>query len=265
MFFRTARHLSLFDEGVTFSRCLDWLRDLKLRELQSDPRGKLLEALVSFINETDFLPSGVRFDNVTSDGVFFRDASGLIVPVTDLSDGYRSVLGMAFEIIRQMSLVLDPERIFQPGEPGQIAPEGVVIVDEIDAHLHPTWQSRIGRWFCRHFPNVQFIVSTHSPLVCQSAGSGSVYLLPRSGSTEKGGKVDRETLMRLVHGTVLDAYGTEAFGSEAAATRSAESRELHRRLALLNNRELLKGLSSKEKSERDRLRRTLPSGPLPVD
>ena len=86
-----------------------------------------------------------------------------------------------------------------------------------------------------------------------------MYLLPRSGSRDKGGKLKRDTLMRLVHGTVLDAYGTEAFGSEAAATRSSRSRELHQRLAQLNNRELLKGLSSKERRERDRLRRLLPS------
>ena len=260
-----SRHLSLFDEGVTFTGCLDWMRDLKFRTLESDPEGELLEQIVSFVNETDFLPSGVRIDDVTSRGVLFRDANGVAVSVTELSDGYRSVLSMTFEIIRQMSRVFGPQRIFDPGHPGRIAWEGVVIVDEIDAHLHPTWQSRIGRWFCSCFPNVQFIVSTHSPLVCQSAGNGSVYLLPRSGSTEKGGKVNQDTLKRLVHGTVLDAYGTDAFGSEAAATRSPESRELHRRLAVLNNRELLKGLSSKEKSERDQLRRTLPSGPLPVD
>ena len=260
-----SRHLSLFDEGVTFTGCLDWMRDLKFRTLESDPEGELLEQIVSFVNETDFLPSGVRIDDVTSRGVLFRDANGVAVSVTELSDGYRSVLSMTFEIIRQMSRVFGPQRIFDPDHPGRIAWEGVVIVDEIDAHLHPTWQSRIGRWFCSCFPNVQFIVSTHSPLVCQSAGNGSVYLLPRSGSTEKGGKVNQDTLKRLVHGTVLDAYGTDAFGSEAAATRSPESRELHRRLAVLNNRELLKGLSSKEKSERDQLRRTLPSGPLPVD
>ena len=77
----------------------------------------------------------------------------------------------------------------------------------------------------------------------------------------KDGKLKRDTLLRLVHGTVLDAYGTEAFGSEAAATRSPRSRELHRRLAQLNNRELLKGLSPKERRDRDRLRRTLPAVP----
>ena len=260
-----ARHLSLFDEGIAFTKCLDWLQDLKFRALEHDPEGGLLDRLIRFVNESDFLPSGVRIEGVTSRNVMFRDANGVVVPVMDLSDGYRSVLSMTFEIIRQMAMTFGPNQVFDPDDPTRIVPEGVVIVDEIDTHLHPTWQSRIGHWFCDHFPNVQFIVSTHSPLVCQSAENGSVYLLPRSGSGERGGKLKRDTLLRLVHGTVLDAYGTEAFGSEAAATRSPRSRELHRRLAQLNNRELLEGLSPKERRERDRLRRTLPSVAAEID
>ena len=260
-----ARHLSLFDEGVAFTTCLNWLQDLKFRALEHDPEGGLLERLIEFVNESDFLPSGVRIEDVTSRNVMFRDANGVVVPVMDLSDGYRSILSMTFEIVRQMAMTFGPDKVFDPDDPARVVPEGVVIVDEIDTHLHPTWQSRIGHWFCDHFPNVQFIVSTHSPLVCQSAENGSVYLLPRSGSGEKGRKLKRDTLLRLVHGTVLDAYGTEAFGSEAAATRSPRSRELHRRLAQLNNRELLKGLSPKERRERDGLRRTLPSVAAEID
>ena len=254
-----ARHLSLFDEGIAFTKCLDWLQDLKFRALEHDPEGGLLDRLIRFVNESDFLPSGVRIKDVTSRNVMFQDANRVVVPVTDLSDGYRSVLSMTFEIVRQMAMTFGPDEVFDTDDPTRIVPEGVVIIDEIDAHLHPTWQSRIGHWFCAHFPNVQFIVSTHSPFVCQSAENGSVYVLPRSGTVDKGGKVDRNTLLRLVHGTVLDAYGTEAFGSGAAATRSPKSRGLHRRLAQLNNRELIKGLSAKERRERDRLRRMLPS------
>ena len=260
-----ARHLSLFDEGVAFTTCLDWLQDLKFRALEHDPEGRLLDRLIRFVNESDFLPSGVRIEDVTSRDVMFRDANGVVVPIMDLSDGYRSILGMTFEIVRQMAMTFGPDGVFDPDNPTRVVPEGVVIVDEIDTHLHPTWQSRIGHWFCAHFPNVQFIVSTHSPLVCQSAENGSVYLLPRSGSGEKGGKLKRDTLLRLVHGTVLDAYGTEAFGSEAVATRSPRSRGLHRRLAQLNNRELLEGLSPKEGRERDRIRRTLPSVAAEID
>ena len=260
-----ARHLAIFDEGRVFGECLDWLQRLKFRALEEDPEGALLGRLIQFVNESDLLPSEVRIEGVTSRNVMFRDANGVDVPVTELSDGYRSVLSMTFEIIREMMFTFGPGGVFDPDNSTRIVPEGVVIIDEIDAHLHPTWQSRIGHWFCDHFPNVQFIVSTHSPLVCQSAENGSVYLLPRSGSGEKGGKLKRDTLLRLVHGTVLDAYGTEAFGSEAAATRSRRSRELHRRLAQLNNRELLEGLSPKERRERDRIRRTLPSVAAEID
>jgi predicted ATP-binding protein involved in virulence len=44
-----------------------------------------------------------------------------------------------------------------------ISSPGVVIIDEIDAHLHVSWQKRIGGWLKTHFPNIQFIVTTHSP------------------------------------------------------------------------------------------------------
>ena len=47
--------------------------------------------------------------------------------------------------------------------------EGVILIDEIDAHLHPAWQKRIGFWLKAHFPNIQFIVTTHSPFICQAA------------------------------------------------------------------------------------------------
>lgn len=49
---------------------------------------------------------------------------------------------------------------------------GVVLIDEVDAHLHPTWQTRIGQWFTKYFPNIQFIVTTHSPLVCRACEKG---------------------------------------------------------------------------------------------
>ena len=153
-----------------------------------------------------------------------------------------------------MAKAFGPERVFDPTDATRIRPEGVVIIDEVDAHLHPTWQQRIGRWFCEHFPNVQFIVSTHSPLVCQSAENGSIYVLPRSGTDERGGMVKGADLKRLVYGTVLDAYGTEAFGREAALTRSPSSRDMHRRLATLNNTEIRRRLTADEEKERQELR-----------
>ena len=249
----------MFEEGIALTECLEWLRDLRFRELEEDPEGVLLHHVMEFVNQGDFLPSNVRLVDVTSREILFRDANGVDVSVGDLSDGYRSILSLTFELIRQMAKAFGPERVFDPTDATRILPEGVVIIDEIDAHLHPTWQQRVGRWFCEHFPNVQFMVSTHSPLVCQSAEKGSIYVLPRSGSDEKGGMVQGAALQRLVYGTVLDAYGTEAFGREAASTRSSSSRDMHKRLAILNNTEIRRRLTGEEEEERRKLREALPS------
>ena len=256
---RVGRHLSMFEEGIALTECLEWLRDLKFRELEDDPEGALLHRVMDFVNQGDFLPSNVRLKDVTSREILFRDANGVDVSVGDLSDGYRSILSLTFELIRQMAKAFGPEQVFDPTDPTRILPEGVVIIDEVDAHLHPTWQQRVGRWFCEHFPNVQFIVSTHSPLVCQSAENGSIYVLPRSGTDEHGGMMEGAALRRLVYGNVLDAYGTEAFGREAALTRSRSSRDMHKRLATLNNTEIRRRLTDDEEKERQRLREALPS------
>jgi len=64
------------------------------------------------------------------------------------------------------------------GDPRQIA--GVLIIDEIDLHLHPKWQREIVSNLCSVFPNIQFIFSSHSPLVASSLSPHSTLLLKRS-------------------------------------------------------------------------------------
>ncbi len=100
---------------------------------------------------------------------------------------------------------------------------GVVLVDEIDTHLHPTWQRQIGLWFCQYFPKLQFIVTTHSPLVCQAAEYGTVWRLPAPGSDLTGGRVEGIEFQRLVYGNILEALDTDLFGVDV--TRSETSRE----------------------------------------
>ena len=195
-----SRHLSIFDDRIALTECLEWLRNLQFRRLENDPEGLLLSRLKAFINQSDFLPSGVQLDEVTSRGVVFRDAHGVKIDVEELSDGFRSILSMTFELIRQMSLSYPEDQLFDADDATVIKAEGVVLIDEIDAHLHPTWQKTIGYWFCRHFPNVQFIVSTHSPLVCQAAENGSVFLLPRAGTEGSGKMLKGQELQRLLFG-----------------------------------------------------------------
>ncbi|HEX7842413.1 MAG TPA: AAA family ATPase, partial [Kofleriaceae bacterium] len=85
------------------------------------------------------------------------------VPMRALSLGYRSMVAWVVDLA---SLMFDsfPDSIDPLAEPA------IALVDEIDLHLHPRWQREITAHLDRLFPNVQFIVTAHSPLMVQGAG-----------------------------------------------------------------------------------------------
>jgi len=250
---KLAAHLSLFGENVALTECMRWLQELEFKRLENSAEGLVLNHIKEFINQPDFLPHKIHLDSVSSKGVDFVDGNGCKLRVESLSDGYRSVLSMTFELIRQLLKTYRIEQVFSPQNPIQIALPGVVLIDEIDAHLHPTWQQRIGWWFCKHFPNMQFIVTTHSPLICQAAQT--IYRLPKPGSEESGTMPDGQDFARLRYGNVLDAYSTEAFGE--GVTRSQESKEYLRALASLNQKEIQHGLTKEERTKQAQLRKIL--------
>ena len=97
------------------------------------------------------------------------DGRGAQVAVEEMSDGYRSILSLTLELIRLMFSTFDTRAALDAinTTAGTIALPGVVAIDEIDAHLHPAWQQRIGDWFVEHFPETQFFVTTHSPIICR--------------------------------------------------------------------------------------------------
>jgi hypothetical protein len=259
---RLARHLSVFDESVALTEGLRWLQQLQFKKLEGDPEGSLLEPLRKFINQPDFLPHSARLEKITSREVLFVDANGYHVPVEELSDGYRSILSMTFELIRQLAATYGPKHVFHPKDPTRVNVPGVVLIDEVDAHLHPTWQRKVGLWFRKHFPKMQFIVTTHSPLVCQAAEEGTVWRLPRPGTEEEAQQVTGVELDRLIFGNVLDAYGTGVFGEGIA--RSERAKQRLQRLAALNVKELRQGLTAAERKEQAALRASQPTAAMTV-
>ena len=105
--------------------------------------------------------------------VEYVDTTGEVVrmDMSMLSDGYRTTLGMVADIAYRMA-VLNPAL-------GQsvLSTPGIVVVDEIDLHLHPLWQARILRDLRDIFPNVQFIVTTHAPVVVSSVRAQHIRIL----------------------------------------------------------------------------------------
>lgn len=92
--------------------------------------------------------------------------------VSNLSDGYRNIIGIVSDIAYRMA-ILNP---FLGLEVVQNTP-GVVIIDEIDLHLHPKWQKQIIGLLKTLFPKVQFIATTHSPFIIQSMGREEIIKL----------------------------------------------------------------------------------------
>jgi energy-coupling factor transporter ATP-binding protein EcfA2 len=256
---RLTAHLSIFGEKVALTECLDWLQQLRFKQLEKKEEGNLLNCIIEFINQSNFLPFNARIKDISSDGVTFIDGNDCELPVEELSDGYRSILSMTFDLIRQLVRVYGFDQVFDPNDPTKIISPGVVLIDEIDVHLHPTWQRRIGIWFREHFPKIQFIVTTHSPLICQAASVGTVYRLPQPGSDEQGEMITGQMLDRLLYGNVLDAYGTEVFGE--GITRSEQSKHNLARLAKLNQKAKHETLTETEEEERQKLKAMMPSNP----
>ena len=167
-----------------------------------------------------------------------------------MSDGFRSILSLTLELIRQFTLTFGADRVFS-ADGHRIELPGVVLIDEIDVHLHPKWQRSIGPWLTQHFPKVQFIVTTHSPLVCQGALKGSITKLPDPSTGERGGRVTNPALDRLLYGDILEALSSGAFGD--GIERSDAGQELLVELAAMNVRARKAPLSGEEVARREEL------------
>lgn len=133
------RHLSLFRENIALTESLRWLESLQFKKLEADAEGALLDAIKLFINQAGFLPNDTRLHQVSSRGVQFVDGNGSNVLIEDLSDGYRSMLSMTLDLIRQLALTYGPHKVFKQNDRTRIHLPGIVLIDEIDVHLHPTW------------------------------------------------------------------------------------------------------------------------------
>jgi hypothetical protein len=183
---RAARHVTLFREDAALTDCEAWLTSLYGQSIDPenpdrDEAARQLAGARAALNR--LMPAEVQLVKLTSQGATFRQArTGLSVSLRQLSDGYRSFLAMAIDLLRhtlQAGATVD--------EAGVVDCEGVVLIDEVDAHLHPRWQREIGPQLCAAFPKLQFIVSTHSPFVAQTAREGGLFRLVQ---TEAGATIE---------------------------------------------------------------------------
>jgi predicted ATPase len=158
-----------FDEAEPLSVFERWMVYLDYRIAKgNDPTAERhKEVGIQAINQV--LPKDAQFESVTSEGRILFDIGGQKVPTISLSDGYRSILALAGDLIWRLILAF-------PESTGPLNESGVVLIDELDIHLHPTWQRQVAGVLRETFPNLQFFVATHSPLVAAGAGEDALTL-----------------------------------------------------------------------------------------
>jgi predicted ATPase len=158
-----------FDEAEPLSVFERWMVYLDYRIAKADDQkaSQQKELGINAINQ--ILPHGARFHSVTSEGRILFTVGGKEVPTIALSDGYRSVLALAGDLIWRLILAF-------PDSTDPLQEEGVALIDELDIHLHPIWQRDIAVILRELFPRFQFLVATHSPLVAAGAGPDALTL-----------------------------------------------------------------------------------------
>lgn len=147
---------------------LDLFYTETLDQLQNDHRSELLQVVSAALRACLNCKSVAYQIKLQELIVELEDHSPL--PFSLLSDGVRSTLAMVMELAFRCYL-LNPHL----GVEALTETKGIVLIDEIDLHLHPSWQTHILKDLHRTFPNLQFIVTTHAPLVISQIDDCCIY------------------------------------------------------------------------------------------
>lgn len=228
----TERFVTIFQEAASLAEVDQWLRNLKHKELENKKPDEQL-ALVLGVLRDDLMPNRITVDRVDSDGLWLKDRNGVQLSWADMSDGYRSAAALLADIIRHLIDTCGFAGLGEIAADGKnvIKKSGVVLIDEVDAHLHPAWQREIGFWLKRHFPNIQFLVTSHSPLICQAADEKGLFVLPQPASGKAPRQLDDEEYRKVIASRPDTILLTPAFGLQN--TRSPVAVEKRARLSRL--------------------------------
>ncbi len=172
------KQINAYDQALTggridFKGFFEWFRnreDLENELRRDNPgyRDKQLEAVRRAIAslQPDF--SDLRVARSPLQMTVKKQGQEFIV--NQLSDGEKCLLAMVGDLARRLAIA-------NPGDQDPLQGSGVILIDEIELHLHPKWQRQIIPALTRTFPNCQFIITTHSPQVVSHVKPDSLYLL----------------------------------------------------------------------------------------
>ena len=210
---RYHRVASLFEDHFALTPLTAWLPSL-----QASNRNHHRQVL-ALINK--LLPAEVRFRGKAHDGDYLFRHRGIDVPFAALSDGYKAYIGWVGDLLNQIVLGSSTGKKL-------IDCKGIVLVDEIDLHIHPNWQRDIVPQIARALPNIQFVFTTHSPIIVGSLEHGNIYTIAERGRTD--------TAIERLTGEVFGLNADQVLRSSAFDLRFTRAPEFVDELRVMSER-----------------------------
>lgn len=163
------------ENQITFDKLFKWLLEQELYELQEQRTNPKYKDKALTAVKTAMLVMLDGFQNIHIEARPYSMKivkNGEALDVLQFSDGEKCTLALFGDLARRLVLA-------NPSLSNPLEGQGVVLIDEIELYMHISWQKRIIHELTRIFPNIQFIITTHSPQVLDGAGKGfQIFSLP---------------------------------------------------------------------------------------
>jgi predicted ATP-dependent endonuclease of OLD family len=200
--------------GVHFSDAKNWFVNRYLYSAHGEALNETQHLNLKLAKDSfSILNSEFAFDFVdaSTNEIMISTPNGKIY-YEYLSSGFKSIISIIFSIIKEVEFRFKENRVLAASF------DGIILIDEIELHLHPVWQSQIIESLAKIFPYAQFIVTTHSPHVVQAAEPNQILVLERVN-----GRVQRRAVGTSKYGFknwTLDEVLTDVMGMESTETNT---------------------------------------------
>ena len=212
-FLRAQRVQSVFRDSYSLIPLTYWLPELR----RSNPgRYNQVVRLINRILRSERFTFTEQLDG----GDYRFERGGTQVPFQSLSDGYRAFIGWVADLLYHVCFGC-------PSGKKLVDNRGIVLVDEVDLHLHPKWQMSVVETVAKSLPRMQFVMTSHSPLIAGSLERTNVIRLRISRNRSYAGRAEES-----IHGLDADQILlTKLFGltSTRARPKNDELDELTRK------------------------------------
>ncbi len=196
------------DTSLNFLKIKEWFKWQQNKNPNAPIFNEVKKALYQMLSDNEYSSfSEVYIDWETPEGIFTIKKAQTKVFENQLSSGEKRLFALVGEIAMRLCLA-------SPASKNPLSGTGIVLIDEIDLHLHPKWQRKVVTKLREIFPNVQFVITTHSPVILTELYSKHIRVLDNGhifgirdsfGHSEEemleemGGQSERKKLIKEIH------------------------------------------------------------------